>query len=137
MQKVDSYSIEIQSLEGNFSEIKRATFTDYIIKKTYDLEPERRSFKIFLPSSFWMFDSFVKSLKIKCVGGLMFCSHLIIGILCELPLACRSLADLAEYIINVRPFRVRYVPICFIHILISSCCDFFSSIFILLLFAQI
>ena len=135
LQKGDCYSIEIQCLEGNFSEIKRATFRDYIIKKTYDLQPERRSFKIFLPASFWMFDSFVKSLKIKCVGGLMFCSKLIIGIFCELALACRNLADFEEYIINVRPFRVRYVPIWFFHILISSCCDFFSSIFILHLFA--
>ena len=42
----------------------------------------------------------------------MFRSHLVIGIFCELALACRSLADFEEYLVNLR----RYVPIWFFEI---------------------
>lgn len=101
----DSYSIEIQCLQNNFSEKKTSYFWRLYHKKTYDIESERRPFKIFLPA--WLKAGFVRSLKIKCVGGLMFCCHLIIGIFCELALACRSLADFEEYLVNLR----RYVPI--------------------------
>ena len=45
---------------------------------------------------------FVISLKVKCPGGLMFCSNLVIGVFFELALACRSLADFEEHFTNER-----------------------------------
>lgn len=68
----DSYSIEIQCLSRRqFLRKKTSYFWRLYHKKTYDIESECRSFKMFLPASFWMkkLESFVKSLKIKCVGG--------------------------------------------------------------------